>query len=88
MLFRSVGFVAETNDLLQNARAKLVHKGCDRIVANDVSRSDSGFGADTDCVSFVTAAGVEKMDTMPKADVARELLNRVARILAERHKEE
>ncbi len=79
-----VGFAAETNDLLQNARAKLVHKGCDLIVANDVSRSDSGFGVDTDRVSFVTAAGVEKMDTMPKADVARELLDRVVRILAQR----
>ncbi len=61
-----------------------MHKGCDLIVANDVSRSDSGFGVDTDRVSFVTAAGVEKMDTMPKADVARELLDRVVRILAQR----
>lgn len=79
-----VGFAAETDDVLRNARTKLVHKGCDLIVANDVSRADSGFGVDTDRVSFVTAGGVERMDTMPKAEVAKELLDRVVRIVGER----
>lgn len=79
-----VGFAAETDDVLRNARTKLVHKGCDLIVANDVSRDDSGFGSDTDRVTFVTATGVERMDTMPKTQVASELLDRVVRILDER----
>ena len=54
---RLVGFAAETQDLLDNARAKLARKGADFIVANDVSRSDIGFESDENAVTILDAAG-------------------------------
>ena len=80
-----VGFAAETNDLISYAKAKLARKGCDMIVANDVSRKDSTFGADTSRVSFVTESGVEDMETLPLEQVAREIIDRVARLLEPSH---
>lgn len=76
-----VGFAAETHDLMANAQAKLARKGCDMIVANDVSRADSTFGSDTDRVAFVYADHVEQLDTLPLASVASELLDRVGALL-------
>jgi phosphopantothenoylcysteine decarboxylase/phosphopantothenate--cysteine ligase len=77
-----VGFAAETNDLLQNARAKLERKGCDLLVANDVSRPDSGFGTDTNHVSLVTRDGVRELPTMSKREVAACLLDAVQGLLS------
>ena len=78
-----VGFAAETDDLLAHARQKLERKGADLIVANDVSRPESTFGADTNRVALVSAEGVEQLETMPLADVADAILDwarqRVAR---------
>ena len=79
-----VGFAAETNDLLENARDKLVRKGCDLLVANDVSRPDSGFGSDTNRVWFVTEDGCEELPTLGKDEVARRLVQRVASLAAAR----
>lgn len=79
-----VGFAAETNDLLAYAQAKLEGKGCDLVVANDVSREDSTFGSDTSRVAFVSADGVEQLGTLPLAEVADELLDRVAALLEAR----
>lgn len=76
-----VGFAAETNDLIAYAQAKLARKGCDMIVANDVSRADSTFGADTSRVSFVTAQGVEDLETLPLPQVAEQIVDRLARLL-------
>ena len=73
-----VGFAAETNDLLENARDKLIRKGCDLLVANDVSRPDSGFGSDTNRVWFVTQDVCEELPTLDKGEVARRLVQRVA----------
>ena len=70
-----VGFAAETDDLLAHARQKLERKGADLIVANDVSRPESTFGADTNRVTFVSAEGVEQLETMPLADVADAILD-------------
>ena len=70
-----VGFAAETDDLLAHARQKLERKGCDLIVANDVSRADSTFGSDTD--------RVEQMETLPLERVAAELLDRLGALLGE-----
>ncbi len=72
-----VGFAAETNDLLTNAREKLERKGCDLIVANDVSRADSTFGADTSRVAFVWPGRTEQLDTLPLAQVASAICDRV-----------
>ena len=70
-----VGFAAETDDLLAHAQEKVDHKGADLIVANDVSRPESTFGADTNRVALVTANGIEQLDTMPLANVADAILD-------------
>ena len=73
-----VGFAAETDDLLAHASEKLARKGADLIVANDVSRPESTFGADTNRVALVSSDGVEQLETLPLADVADAILDRVA----------
>lgn len=81
-----VGFAAETNDVIENARGKLVRKGADMIVANDVSHS-SGIGergvmgGDRNRVHLVTAAGVESLEEASKDEVARQLARRITEIL-------
>jgi len=72
-----VGFAAETADLEANARAKRYRKGCDWIVANDVSPEKGTFGGDRNTVLLVTADGLERWPTMDKAEVARRLVERV-----------
>lgn len=76
-----IGFAAETNDLIAYAQAKLARKGCDLVVANDVSRKDSTFGADTSKISFVSADGVEELETLPLPQVARAIGDRLAALL-------
>lgn len=71
-----IGFAAETNDLSRRAVDKLARKGCDAIVANDVSRSESTFGSDTDAVLWVTGEGAEEIPCMDKQDLAYQLLKR------------
>lgn len=71
-----IGFAAETNDLVRRARAKLERKGCDAIVANDVSRAESTFGSDTNAVTWVSSQGVEELPCTGKQVLAFELLRR------------
>ena len=71
------GFAAETDDLLAHAADKLARKGADLIVANDVSRPESTFGADTNRVALVSASGVEQLETMPLPAVADAVLDAV-----------
>lgn len=71
-----IGFAAETNDLVRRARAKLERKGCDAIVANDVSRAESTFGSDTNAVTWVSLQGVEELPCTGKQALAFELLRR------------
>ena len=76
-----VGFAAETNDLLANARAKLDRKGADWIVANDVSTDADGqgvMGGDTNTVRLVTREGVEDWPTLSKGEVAARMAERIA----------
>jgi phosphopantothenoylcysteine decarboxylase/phosphopantothenate--cysteine ligase len=75
-----VGFAAETDDVVRNAVAKRAKKGCDWIVANDVSGDVMG-GAEN-AVHLVTEAGVEDWPRMAKQDVARRLAARIAEALA------
>lgn len=79
-----VGFAAETDDLVQNATAKLARKGADLIVANDVSRKDSTFGSDTNRVTLVTAEGAQPHPTMPLPQVSDLILDRTRDLLASR----
>jgi phosphopantothenoylcysteine decarboxylase/phosphopantothenate--cysteine ligase len=74
-----VGFAAESQDLLTNARAKLERKGLDLLVANDISASDAGFEVSTNRVVILDAAGsVTPLDLMSKARVAETVIARVA----------
>lgn len=74
-----IGFAAETHDVEAYARAKLARKGCDWIVANDVS--GTVMGGDSNAVSLVTAAGTERWPSLPKDDVARRLAAAAAEAL-------
>jgi phosphopantothenoylcysteine decarboxylase/phosphopantothenate--cysteine ligase len=78
-----VGFAAESHDLIEAARRKLERKGCDLIVANDISRPGAGFDADDNVVVFVwPAGGIEELAPMSKADVAAQLLDRIDKLRA------
>ena len=70
-----IGFAAETENVVENAKAKLARKGCDWIVANDVSGDVMGGAANT--VHLVTASGVESWERMAKGDVAARLTGRI-----------
>jgi len=73
-----VGFAAETDDLIGNARKKLGKKNVDLIVANDVSRVDAGFEADTNAVRLLFRDGSEEeLPLLPKSAVANILLDRI-----------
>jgi phosphopantothenoylcysteine decarboxylase/phosphopantothenate--cysteine ligase len=78
-----IGFAAETDDLLANAKAKLAKKGCDWIVANDVSPATGIMGGDINTVHVVTAKGVESWPPRSKDEVARALIERIAIALKE-----
>jgi phosphopantothenoylcysteine decarboxylase/phosphopantothenate--cysteine ligase len=80
-----VGFAAETQDLLDNARQKLARKGCDLILANDVSPQSGVMGGDRNRVHLVSPEGVETWPEMSKSEVARALVARIAADLAKGH---
>lgn len=71
-----IGFAAETNDVVDYAVAKLKCKGCDAIVANDVSRSDAGFGSSNNRAWWVTSSTVDDLGLLEKRALADEILSR------------
>lgn len=73
-----VGFAAETDDVLANAQAKRARKGCDWIVANDVSPATGTFGGAENTVHLVSETGVEDWPKMAKTAVAQRLAQRIA----------
>jgi phosphopantothenoylcysteine decarboxylase/phosphopantothenate--cysteine ligase len=77
-----VGFAAETEALIDNAKAKRARKGCDWIVANDVSPATGTFGGDANAVHVINASGVDSWPPMGKDEVARRLAQRIADHLA------
>ena len=78
-----VGFAAETENVVANATAKRKKKGCDWIVANDVSAAAGTFGGDANTVHIVDAKGAETWPRLPKSEVASRLARRIADRLAE-----
>jgi len=78
-----VGFAAETEDLIENARNKLVSKKCDLIVANDVSEPNAGFAVDTNHVQLVDRDEVIDVPPAPKSEVAHRILDKIASMLGE-----
>ena len=80
--FIKVGFAAESSNLVENAKQKLQQKVLDLIVANDITASDSGFGADSNRVTIIDREGrIDSLPLMPKRDVAERVLDRVAELL-------
>ena len=77
-----VGFAAETSRLIDNAREKRARKGCDWIVANDVSPGTGTFGGDRNTVHLISETGVEGWPEMTKEGVAERLVSRIADALA------
>lgn len=76
-----VGFAAETEDVVERARAKRRRKGIDVIVANDVSRADAGFDVDANAVTIIGAGDDEHLPLAPKAAIAAALVDRLERWL-------
>ncbi|MBW2029048.1 MAG: bifunctional phosphopantothenoylcysteine decarboxylase/phosphopantothenate--cysteine ligase CoaBC [Deltaproteobacteria bacterium] len=80
-----VGFAAETQELVENAKDKLERKNLDMIVANDVSRSDAGFETDTNRVKILHREGhIEDLPLMTKEEVAEQVLDRIRGLWGER----
>ena len=80
-----VGFAAETEEVVANAREKLRKKNLDLVVANEVGVRDAGFAAETNRVTLVGADGdTESLPLLSKREVAHRILDRVARLLAAR----
>jgi len=76
-----VGFAAESHDVVEAARRKIARKGCDLLVANDISGPAAGFDTDENTVVFVWPGGeIEELPSLPKADVAAQLLDRVEKL--------
>jgi phosphopantothenoylcysteine decarboxylase/phosphopantothenate--cysteine ligase len=76
-----VGFAAESNDLLYNAREKLVGKGLDLIVANDITLPEAGFGADTNKVTILDAKLADDLPLMSKYEVGARIIDRIVTLL-------
>ena len=72
-----IGFAAETENLLNNAIHKRKNKGCDWILANDVSASTETFGGDNNLIHFITDEGSEEWPRMLKGDVAIRLVEKI-----------
>ena len=80
-----IGFAAETDDIAENAHAKLRAKGCDWIVANDVSRASGAMGGPDNEVKLITVEGIEEWPLMTKAEVAERLIDRIGKLPALKH---
>lgn len=73
-----IGFCAESENLLANAKEKIAQKGCDYLIANDISRKDIGFGSDENEVHILNEnGGIEKIEKTSKENIAKEILKRI-----------
>ena len=75
-----VGFAAETENVLENARKKLMTKSLDAIVVNDVSREGVGFDSDRNAVTIITQSEVVEVPETTKWEVAQRVLDQVVRL--------
>jgi phosphopantothenoylcysteine decarboxylase/phosphopantothenate--cysteine ligase len=83
--FIKVGFAAESENLIENAKQKLHKKQLDLIVANDITATDSGFGVDSDRVVVISSDGkADSLPLLPKRQVADRILDKVVELLAKR----
>jgi len=83
--FIKVGFAAESEELLENAKEKLVRKGAHLFVANDITATDAGFNVDTNRVAIIDRSGqIESLPLMLKSEVADKILDRIVELLKSR----
>jgi len=75
-----VGFAAETENVLENARGKLIRKGVDAILVNDVSQAGTGFDSERNAATLLTASEAIEFAEMPKREMAGRLLDEVVRL--------
>lgn len=80
-----VGFAAETENLEGNARKKLASKGCDLVVANDVSGPENGFDADRNAVLLVYPEHTESLSSAPKSEIAHKLADAILELHVAKH---
>jgi phosphopantothenoylcysteine decarboxylase/phosphopantothenate--cysteine ligase len=79
-----VGFAAETENVLENARQKLVSKNLDAIVVNDVSREGVGFDSDRNAVTIISRDEIVEVPETTKCEVAQRVLDQVIRLCQHR----
>jgi phosphopantothenoylcysteine decarboxylase/phosphopantothenate--cysteine ligase len=79
-----VGFAAETENVLENARQKLLSKNLDAIVVNDVSREGVGFDSDRNAVTIITRDDVLEVPETTKSEVAQRVLDQVVKLRQQR----
>jgi phosphopantothenoylcysteine decarboxylase/phosphopantothenate--cysteine ligase len=80
--FIKVGFAAESDNMIENARQKLESKQLDIIVANDITEADSGFAVDTNKVTLIDKQGhIQELPLMTKREVADKILDRVGELI-------
>jgi len=79
-----IGFAAETEHVIEHAKAKLARKGCDWILANDVSPETGIMGGDSNTIHLVTRTGVEDWPPQSKTEVASALVERIAAAMGEK----
>jgi len=80
-----IGFAMETDDLIENAKKKLMDKNMDLIVANDLNAAGAGFQGDTNCVKLIGRDGaIEDVPLMEKIEVANRILSKIKVIRSER----
>ncbi len=73
-----IGFCAESENLIENAKEKIQKKGCDYLIANDISRTDIGFSSDYNEVLIIDKkGGMKKLEKASKSDIAREILKEI-----------
>ncbi len=83
--FLRVGFAAESENMVANAKEKLEKKHLDLIVANDITAADSGFGTDTNRVTMIDRNGkVENLPLLSKREVAERILDKVVGMLVKK----
>jgi phosphopantothenoylcysteine decarboxylase/phosphopantothenate--cysteine ligase len=81
-----IGFAAETQNVIEAAKAKRVAKGCDWIIANDVAHARGVMGGDKNAIHLVMENGVEDWPEMTKQQVAEKLISRIAEHLIAKEK--
>ena len=73
-----VGFCAESENLLENAKEKIAKKGCDYLIANDISRKDIGFSSDyNEVVILDKDGGMKKLDRADKMTIAKQIFEEI-----------